>query len=83
MGRLDDRLKALEGRFPDEAARGPSEAFTHLRAVLDELAALRRSRASGDLLELAVSSAVEAGRVPSERADAYLEFVRDVRERRA
>ncbi len=70
------RIRGLEERFAAKPVRGPSEPARHLRAILDELAALRRGCFGGDLLELAVSAAVEAGKVPSERADAYLELVR-------
>ena len=104
MGGLDRRIGNLERAFED-APRGPSAAFAHLLAILDELAALRSSGAAhcrggvrvepedvprkvlgpgythGQLLGLAVSRAVEAGKVPTERAHDYVDHMRAMCER--
>ena len=100
MGSLERHIQELEGRISTDAVRGPSKSFTHLRKILNELAALKASCADGtlggvaiepeniprkvlgpnythgDLLELAVSRTVEAGKAPAERARAYVEYLR-------
>ena len=99
MGSIDRRIEDLERRYSETTEHGRSESFTHLVAILDELAHLRQSCAPGlrggvpiepenipqkvlgpdythrQLLELAVSRSVEAGRVPAERAQDYLEYL--------
>lgn len=102
MGSLERRIQELEGRVSADSVRGPSPAFTHLREILNELAALKVSCAGGfrggvevepeniprkilgpgythaDLLGLAVSRTVEAGKAPAERARAYVEYLRGI-----
>ncbi len=102
---IEDRIRKLEEQFEAEAERKPSESFTHLRAILDELAALKSSCAAHErggvqivpenipgkvlgpgytharLMDLAVSRAVEAGLVPADRAHAYLDYLRGMRQR--
>ncbi len=43
MGSIDRRLQDLEERFAAGSAHEPSEISRHLRAVLDEFAALKQS----------------------------------------
>ena len=105
MGGLGRRIGGLERRLQAGEPRGPSAAFSHLMAILGELAALRASGAThlrggvrvepediprrvlgpgythGQLVGLAVSRAVEAGKVPAERAQDYLDFLRATSER--
>ena len=106
MGSLERRIQELEGRIDTDSVRGPSESFTHLREILNELAALKASCADGfrggveiepesiprkilgpnythgDLLGLAVSRTVEAGKAPTERARVYLDYLREIGARR-
>jgi hypothetical protein len=45
MGSVDRRIENLERRFSETTEPGRSEASTHLRIILDELAYLKQSRA--------------------------------------
>lgn len=105
MGSLERRIQELEGRVSADAVQGPSESFTRLKEILNELAALKASCANGfrggveiepeniprqilgpgythgELLELAVSRTVEAGKAPAERAPAYLDYLRELNAR--
>ncbi|MDP8952903.1 MAG: hypothetical protein M3N18_11860 [Actinomycetota bacterium] len=47
MGSIDDRIRKLEEQFDAEAEREPSKPFGHMRAILDEFAALKSSCARG------------------------------------
>ncbi len=47
MGNIDKRIQELEKQFAVRTAHEPSESFTHLRYILDELAALKASSAHG------------------------------------
>ncbi len=78
---INRRIHNLEERLASKPVCGRSEASRHLQAILAELVTLRQNCASGDLLKLAVSRAVEAGKAPAERAKRYLEFIRGMLER--
>jgi hypothetical protein len=43
VGSVDRRIEALERRFSETTEPGRSETFTHLKAILDELAYLKQS----------------------------------------
>lgn len=47
MGNLGRRIQDLEEQLTAESAREPSEVFVQLRAILNELAALKSSCAPG------------------------------------